>query len=255
MVASVEWFDCDKRYLRMSKIEIASWLNKGYAEQLVKAAQSYWDNSKTWVMWAINQKDESQSEQPILGLLAWERLTERLDNEDGELFRKRVQHALVNTVEAGEISSISDIFERLGIEVLRVTERIDGRDWDIISIDFTSHTMSEHSEILPELIQLYGRACRRYEFTVHNVADVGLSLGGCDVQWDSCHVEHNLTLTQQKQADIGCMASFIGVQTEVHQTSLLPLSFNVVHKTELEPFYGFLSKESSISIATLSEEL
>lgn len=203
----------------MSNIDIASWLNKGHAEKLVNTAQSYWDNSKTWVMWAINQKDETQSEQPILGLLAWERLTERLVNEDGELFRKRVQHALVNTVDAGEIASIADIFERLGIEVLRVIERIDGRDWDIISIDFTSHTMAQYSEILPELIQLYGRACRRYEFATHNVADSSYHIGCLDAQRD------------------------------VQAIDLLALHLTASNTVELHPSYGFLSKESNISIA------
>jgi len=204
----------------VSNIEIASWLNKGYAEKLVNAAQSYWQNSKSWVMWAINQKDESHSEQPILGLLAWERLTQRLPNEDTELFRKRVQHALVNTVEAGEIASITDIFQRLGIEVLRVTERIDGRDWDIISIDFTSHTMAQYSEILPELIQLYGRACRRYEFSIKNVAEMALSIGGIDVQWDSAHIEQALTLEQSTEISFCHAGTFMGAQYDI-QTAIL----------------------------------
>ena len=43
--------------------EIATWLNKGYAEKLVKAATGYWDQSRDYVMWAVNQKDESKNEE------------------------------------------------------------------------------------------------------------------------------------------------------------------------------------------------
>ncbi len=202
-----------------SKPQIATWLNKGHAQQLMNAAQSYWDNTKQWVMWAVNQKNEQQSEEPILGLLAWERLTDRLPTEQSDLFRKRVQHALVNTIDAGEISTVADIFSRIGIEVLRVTERIDGRDWDIIAIDFSSHTMSQYGELMPELIQLYGRSCRRYEFAVRNVAEHGLTAGWLDVQWDSCHVELDLTLQQDTDIGIDYQSAFIGAQYNVHQCS------------------------------------
>ena len=87
--------------------QIATWLNKGYAEKLVKAATGYWSKSRNHVMWAVQQKDELQAEEPVLGLLAWERLTQRLDSEPLDLYRKRVQHALVNTIDAGEIATIS----------------------------------------------------------------------------------------------------------------------------------------------------
>lgn len=231
--------------------QIATWLSKGHAEKLMKAAQSYWNHSKDWVMWAVNQKDEQQSEEPILGLLAWERLTERLPVESGELFRKRVQHALINTVEAGEISSIVDIFKRLDIQVLKVTERIEGRDWDIIAIDFSNHTMARYSELLPELVQLYGRACRRYEFTVHNVAEVGLSSGWLDVQWDSFHVTHHLVVTEGRQAGIDYGGAFIGAQYEVQKTPLLPLNLVALHQSTTQPFFGFLNKDGGISTAAM----
>ncbi|SGY86600.1 hypothetical protein [Moritella viscosa] len=203
-----------------SQPEIATWLNKGHAEQLMKAAQQYWNNTKDWVMWAVAQKNEQQSAEPFLGLLAWERLTERLANEPTEFFRKRVQHALVNTIDAGEIATIEAIFNRLGIDVIKVTERIENRDWDIIALDFSSHAVSQYGELMPELIQLYGRTCRRYEFTVHSFADCGLA------------------------------PSWIDVQYHVQKVPLMPLKTSVEHPLALQPVYGFLSKESSISTAT-----
>lgn len=199
---------------------VATWLNKGYAEKLVKAAQGYWDNSKDWLLWATNQRTEQHSIEPILSLLAYERLTSQIDKEPVSLFRKRVQHAFVNTVEAGEISSIVNIFGRLGIDVIKVTERIDGRDWDIIALDFSSHTVSKYGEFLPELIQLYGRACRRYEFTVHSVVENNLSTGLCDVQWDSVHVNHQLSLIGQNELNACSVLGFLGAQYDIHQATI-----------------------------------
>jgi len=202
-----------------SNQSIATWLNKGHAQKIMTSAQAYWDNTKEWVVWAVNQKQEQHSEEPILGLLAWERLTDRLPTESSELYRKRVQHALVNTIDAGEISTITDIFSRLGIDVLKVTERIEGRDWDIIAIDFSSHTMSQYGDLMPELIQLYGRTCRRYEFAVSSVAENGVSVGWLDVQWDSFHVDLALTLDQQTNIDVEHQSALFGAQYDVHQCS------------------------------------
>lgn len=198
--------------------QIATWLNKGYAEKLVKAATGYWSKSRNYVMWAVQQKDELQNEEPILGLLAWERLTQRLNSEPLDLYRKRVQHALVNTIDAGEIAAIKDIFNRLDLQVINVRERIEGRDWDIIAIDMTDSTLASAYELLPELIQLYGRTCRRYELTVHNLAAVSLNLGLTHVQWDNNYVNS---------------ATSIGVQ----------------HSIAAHQHYGFLSKDGGISTA------
>ena len=200
--------------------QIATWLNKGYAEKLVKVAQSYWDNTKDWVLWAVKQKNEQESADPILGLLAWERLTDRLPTEPMSLYRKRVQHALVNTVEAGEIASIQDVFARLGIDVLRVRERIDGQDWDIIALDLTNETVSEYGAFLPELIQLYGRTCRRYQFSVHNKADIGLAIGSLDVSFDSTWVNEGLTLQQNTETPMNNLLGHIGAQYQVHMATM-----------------------------------
>ncbi|KZN61205.1 hypothetical protein [Pseudoalteromonas luteoviolacea] len=262
--------------------QIATWLNKGYAEKLVKAATGYWNKTSEFVMWAVNQKDEQQNEEPILSFLAWERLTDRLHDEPLELYRKRVQHALVNTIDAGEFASIKDIFARLGIEVIKVSERLDGRDWDIIAIDLTDNALANNNNLLPELIQLYGRTCRRYELTVHNKAEVSLSLGGTHVQWDNCYVPHALHLQANNQAtqqyshgfislqnessttpvlplkhdvehlfDMECLNCFLGLDNRVVTTSLLPTDFNVQHSLEAQPKYGFISKEGGVSQATL----
>jgi len=199
--------------------EIATWLNKGYAEKLVKAATGYWDKSRDYVMWAVNQKDESQNEEPVLGFLAWERLTKPINNEPSELYRKRVQHALVNTIEAGEVATIESIFKRLDIEVLRVRERIDGYDWDVIAIDLSESTLQNVNELLPEIISLYGRTCRRYQFSVHNKAPVYLNLG------------------------------FTHLQNESHETPLFPVHLSVEHNIMSTTNLAIVSQDRSISFA------
>lgn len=227
--------------------QIATWLNKGYAEKLVKAATGYWDQSRDYVMWAVNQKDESKNEDPVLGFLAWERLTTRLDDEPIELYRKRVQHALVNTIGAGEIASVKSIFDRLGLEVLNVRERLDGRDWDIIAIDMTDSTLAGNTDLLPELIQLYGRTCRRYELTVHNKADASLSLGLTHVQWDSCHIDHSLHLAAQNKAAQQYSHGFTNLQNESSHAPLHAITHNVKHTLPTELLYQFLGFDNVVS--------
>lgn len=177
--------------------QIATWLNKGYAEKLVKAAAGYWEQSRNYVMWAVNQKADLKNEEPVLSFLAWERLTTRLLDEPAELYSKRIQHALVNTIDAGEMVSVKRIFERLGLEVLNVRERIDGRDWDVIAIDMSDTTLANANALIPELIQLYGRTCRRYELTVHNRVLAQLSMSNLLVQHDHTHIFSPTTLTAQ----------------------------------------------------------
>ena len=164
--------------------EIATWLNKGYAEKLVKAATGYWEQSRNYVMWAVQQKDELQNEEPILGLLAWERLTQRLNSEPLDLYRKRVQHALVNTIDAGELATLQKV-----------------------------------NELLPEIISLYGRTCRRYQFSVHNKAPVYLSLGATNLQ------------------------------NESHKAPLFPVQLNVIHNLMSTTHLAIINQERSVSFA------
>lgn len=193
--------------------QIATWLNKGYAEKLVKAASNYWEESRNYVMWAVSQSEDFQNKEPILGLLAWERLTTRLPNETNALYSKRVQHALVNTIDAGEIATIKDIFNRLDIEVLSVRERIEGRDWDVIAIDMTDSALSGGYELLPELIQMYGRTCRRYELTVHNLADASIAIGLTHLQWDNNFARLATEINGQSQTTHKINFGFLGLDT------------------------------------------
>ncbi|WP_018692525.1 hypothetical protein [Algicola sagamiensis] len=231
--------------------KIATWLSEGYAEKLMKAAHQYWQDTRNWVVWAIQQKDEQQSVEPILGLLAWERLTDRLPDESVDLYRRRVQHALVNTMDAGEIASVKDIFGRLGIDVLRVRERIDGRDWDIIAIDFSDSVMSQYAQVLPSLIQLYGRACRRYEFSLHNFSDVDLQLGGLDVSWDHCMIPFGLQTDVKHSPDFAYGGAFVGSTHDTSEPETLPLLLEITHPITCTPHYGFVSFECNASIAEM----
>lgn len=229
--------------------QIATWLNKGYAEKLVKAATGYWEQSRNYVMWAVQQKNEQQNEEPILGLLAWERLTQRLNSEPLDLYRKRVQHALVNTIDAGEIATIKDIFNRLDLQVINVRERIEGRDWDIIAIDMTDSALASAYELLPELIQLYGRTCRRYELTVHNLAAVSLSLGITHVQWDNNYVSSATKINAITGIDHGVAHSFLGLDALTSNTRHQAINIGVQHNITAHQHYGFLSKDGGISTA------
>ncbi|MBQ4800870.1 hypothetical protein J8L73_17370 [Pseudoalteromonas sp. MMG006] len=228
--------------------EIATWLNKGYAEKLVKAATGYWSQTRNYVMWAVQQKDELQNEEPILGMLAWERLTTRLPNEPTELYRKRVQHALVNTIDAGEMTSLKRIFKRLNLEVINVRERIGGRDWDIIAIDMSDTTLANANLLLPELIQLYGRTCRRYELTVHSKTSIMLGLDSLFIQHDHTNINNPTQIAAKTKPQSQLKLGTLIVQHD-HINILNPTK--IASKTHLDSKaqYGFINKVSGISIA------
>ncbi len=228
--------------------QIATWLNKGYAEKLVKAATGYWDQSRNYVIWATQQKDELQNEEPILGLLAWERLTQRLPNEPAELYRKRVQHALVNTIDAGEMTSLKRIFKRLNLEVINVRERIDGRDWDIIAIDMSDTTLANANLLLPELIQLYGRTCRRYELTVHSKTSTMLGLDSVFIQHDHTNINNPTQIAAKTKPPAQLNLGTLIVQHD-HINIFNPTQITAKTHLDLKAQYGFINKVSGISIA------
>jgi phage tail P2-like protein len=142
------------------------WLNKGQAAKLATAAYTWWCKMRDWAMWPIQQMDPDTCNESVLKLIAWGRAIDRLSDEPQSLFRLRVKYAYANARDAGSVYGFKQIFNRLGIGYVEIEERMDGQDWDVIAIRMSDTQLSENETLLTELIQHYGRTCRRYGWKI-----------------------------------------------------------------------------------------
>ncbi|MCY1554027.1 hypothetical protein D9M68_905680 [compost metagenome] len=80
------------------------------------------------------------------------------------------------------MAGVKRIFERLGVGALELHEHIKGRDWDVVQLGLTDQQNASFAELLPILVRMYGRTCRRYEVAVTNT--MTLNLGAAEVSHD-----------------------------------------------------------------------
>lgn len=146
----------------IKNVELPTWLQGKNATALAAAASIYWQQVESYLLWWIEQLDETQSALPILDLLAWERGINRLDGESVEIYSLRIKHAVANSEDAGFGIGMERIFKRLGFGYIEINERVDGFDWDMVEIAMIEDEFSENQELVKELIRQYGRTCRRY---------------------------------------------------------------------------------------------
>lgn len=142
------------------------------SNQLVTVATIWFNQVKEWLRFPFVQNDPLTCDFFILEKLAWQRRVTQLNNEPEAVFRKRVAYAYVNQRDAGSAAGLKRIFERLGVGFVTVSERVPGKDWDVIVLAVDGRSFSENGALLTELVALYGRTCRRYEFTVTTTATV-----------------------------------------------------------------------------------
>ena len=141
---------------------LPTWLQGKNVTALATAAENYWQQVESYLMWWLDQQDENQSALPILDLLAWERGINRLDGESVELYRLRIKHAVANSEDAGFGIGMERIFKRLGFGYIQINERVQGFDWDMIEIAMVEDEFTTNQDLVKELIRQYGRTCRRY---------------------------------------------------------------------------------------------
>ena len=149
---------------------------------LAKGIMQYWQRLKGWLLYPLAQLDPMTCNERLLSLLAWDRDITRFKDEPTSLFRKRVKYAFVNATDAGEKAGFIRIFQRLGVGVVEVDERTPDRDWDIITIRLSDSQLSENYSLLEQLLQQYGRTCRRYEYQVINVIQLSVTVATLDWQ-------------------------------------------------------------------------
>ncbi|KAF2393152.1 phage tail protein [Pseudomonas frederiksbergensis] len=148
----------------MIKLKLPFWLEGLELTKLVATAQLWWGQAAEWLRWPYLQFDADTCHLSILELWAWQRDVTRFNGEPESLFRLRVKHAFINSVDAGSIAGLKRILVRLGVGYIEVSERMPGRDWDIVLLTLSDSQLSENPDLLRVLIRQYGRTCRRYDF-------------------------------------------------------------------------------------------
>ncbi|MPY25185.1 phage tail protein [Shewanella sp. YLB-07] len=132
--------------------------------------QSFWQRVRGWFIWPLVQQDPLTCSLDMLNLKAWECNITRFRDEPLWLYRKRVAYAFINAKDAGSTQGFFKIMSRLGLRVVNIKERQEGLDWDRVSIEIDDTEIATNQALLAELIQSYGRTCRRYDHLSSRVA-------------------------------------------------------------------------------------
>jgi hypothetical protein len=159
----------------MAEINLPFWLQEADVNAVKRAAEGFWNTLEAHAQWQNSQLDPLTCNEQLLTLLAWERDIERLPSETLSMFRQRVQHAYINAKDAGSFAGMLAIFERLGIDIIAMYERSYPTDWDVITIHVTEQQLADDNELFNQIINQYGRTCKRYEFTTDAVTGLNLA--------------------------------------------------------------------------------
>ena len=162
---------------QLEKIQLPTWLNGVNSVGLTNAANAYWQQVESYLIWWLEQIHIETDALPILDLLAWERGIERLPGESIELYSKRVKHGIANSKDAGSTVGMERIFKRLGFGFVQFNERITGLDWDMIEISMIESEFSGKQDLVNSIIKQYGRTCRRYFLSAISAIDGYFSVG------------------------------------------------------------------------------
>ncbi|MCX3308046.1 phage tail protein [Pantoea vagans] len=155
--------DFDKK---LAGLRLPTWMRKGEPDKLLKAARRFWAQVYGWITWPVSQFDPLTCSEPLLNLLAYDRDITRFNGEPLSLFRRRVAFAFINARDAGSVAGFISIFERLSIGYVELVERQPGIDWDVIQVRVSDSQIADNAQLLLQIIQQYGRTCRRYQFEV-----------------------------------------------------------------------------------------
>lgn len=168
--------DFDKK---LAGLRLPTWMRKGEPDKLLKAARRFWAQVYGWITWPVSQFDPLTCSEPLLNLLAYDRDITRFNGEPLSLFRRRVAFAFINARDAGSVAGFISIFERLGIGYVELVERQPGIDWDVIQVRVSDSQIADNAQLLLQIIQQYGRTCRRYQFEVITSQPLAIRAG-----WD-----------------------------------------------------------------------
>lgn len=164
---------------KLASMALPSWMNKGEPQALLRTARTYWAEVYSWITWPLRQFDPLTCIELVLNLIAYDRDITRFSGEPLTLYRKRVAYAFVNARDAGSVDGFINIFSRLGIGYVELVERQPDIDWDVILVRVTDSQIASNTQLMIQIIQQYGRTCRRYQFEVITSESLAIRAG-----WD-----------------------------------------------------------------------
>ncbi|EPJ3782804.1 hypothetical protein ACU9QT_000120 [Enterobacter hormaechei] len=164
---------------KLASMSLPSWMNKGEPLALLRTARTYWAEVYSWITWPLRQFDPLTCTEPVLNLIAYDRDISRFSGEPLSLYRKRVAYAFINARDAGSVEGFINIFSRLGIGYVELVERQPDIDWDVIMVRVTDSQIADNTQLMIQIIRLYGRTCRRYQFEVITSESLAIRAG-----WD-----------------------------------------------------------------------
>jgi hypothetical protein len=170
----------------MIEIKLPFWMNGPQLAKLVAGVKAWWNKVESWIRWPLDQLDPLTCQWRLLNLLAYQRDIRRFDGEMESLYRQRVALAYVNAEDAGSKAGFIRIFERLGIGYVEIDERTDPVDWDVIILHLSDSQIGQNQALLHNIIQTYGRTCRRYELSIITSTPVAMPCfgNGCSYSYD-----------------------------------------------------------------------
>lgn len=175
-----------------SIITLPNWLAKPNSQlsKIGYASVIFWQRIQKKLMWVTAQLDPMTAEIEIVHLLAWERDIEQIPKETEQLYRTRVKYALKFAKGAGSKEGWHYMFKKLGVPSINIEERMPMLDWDIVRLNVLDADLSRSPELIKNIINQYGRTCRRYEFASANTTKVNLAIGFCNVIFHSHYIKN-----------------------------------------------------------------
>lgn len=167
----------------MPDVHLPVWMNRGQVRVLADACRTFWQGVARWLLWPLHQMDPETCSIPVLDLLAYQRDINRFKGEPLSLYRKRVKYAFINAKDAGSVAGFIAIFQRLGVGYVELRERQPGLDWDVIVVRVSDGQLADNTDLLMEIIQHYGRTCRRYRFEVITASNLRIRCGWDDGEY------------------------------------------------------------------------
>jgi len=159
----------------MIKLKLPFWNDQNSSATLIQTAFAYWGEIEFRGQLPLVNLSPYMSTPTMLNLIAWQRDLTRLKSETLDDFRNRVFNAFGCAAAAGSTAGFKEIFKRLRIDRVQIFERLPDKDWDVIVLRMPDEQLAKHSELLKEIIERYGRTCRRYEFDVQTPMTLTIS--------------------------------------------------------------------------------
>ncbi|MBS5529433.1 phage tail protein [bacterium] len=156
------------------RIALRFWQDEGELHRTGEVIDRFFDAFQNRLRLVLCSVDAETCSGELLDLLAFQRDVDRLPGEPDAMFRKRVQFAAANARDAGSLAGFRRIWERLGLGTIEQIERFDPVNWDVVKLRIDEQVFAEIEQFLDMLIQMYGRACRRYHTESVALASFGL---------------------------------------------------------------------------------